>query len=833
MNILFRHTLRSIRDNLGQLTVILLTITVVAAMFFVTVTIGGLFRNLQTSLKSRLSGDTDVRIYSEAFSDARLEDFLSDKGETVEYVEKYLRTGAIFKPDKGGDSKIILAEITDLKEFSARHGRELKLKAGSELSYDYPEVWVGESFAEENGIKAGEEVEIYFRPYRGYRKLTVTYIFENVGIFANSVVNNVLVDFDSAGIDGILTDAYVKLAAGADADDFIKSVETDFKGGVSASYSVDFAEVDKIVASNQKLLNITLIFVTMLMGFILFTSYLVIAKKRAGEFSRFLAVGASGVQITAAMLFEGLLYGFSGSSAGCILGRFGMGIAVKKLIPNFPDAVTFSVFDYILTIVFGTAISLLSAVIPVSKARRESISKTVKVGGRASSEYRLVLFFVSPAIIAASAVLVVKVPKYAVIFTLLLTLSTAVFAFIGVVYIIRGVSASMYKLAGVPKLSGCTIKRNPLSHILAGMVGSIIVLTFIAVSIVDIIKGAIVPASARFSADYVVEKTESCDMRKLNEDINTIEGVKSDICFYDTCTWSLGAQTLEYRVYGVDDGNALGHLAKDLDGGGWDRDVVKAFEIEPNPVIVSYDLMRRLNLEKGRTIRLRHFGAERDRWELYDDFKIVGVDYTVTADDRIMIIKNSSFRRDRKPYVPDSSIIFVSLTRNDMPGDDVYREIRDRAEARFCFSLKFDDWANATSVGIRGVAALLDVLQIIVGAVALVGVINLTVVTMIERQREFEILRSSGADDKKFRLLSLFESMIISCGGIIVGILLSFVINLLMPSFGQIIDRYPVKRFFPWEIAVISAAVAAVYAAVYLLCGELRRKKGPVERNIL
>ena len=50
MGILFRHTIRSIRDSLGQLIVILLTITVVSALFFVSLTIGGLFDNLQTSM---------------------------------------------------------------------------------------------------------------------------------------------------------------------------------------------------------------------------------------------------------------------------------------------------------------------------------------------------------------------------------------------------------------------------------------------------------------------------------------------------------------------------------------------------------------------------------------------------------------------------------------------------------------------------------------------------------------------------------------------------------------------------------------------------------------
>ena len=110
MGILIRHTARSIKDTLGQLIVILLTVTLVSAVFFVTQTIGGLFTNLQTSLKSRLGHDADLTITG-SFSETKLQNS-AQNNDDVEYYETYLQLGGLFRASENAVSRNINTATT-------------------------------------------------------------------------------------------------------------------------------------------------------------------------------------------------------------------------------------------------------------------------------------------------------------------------------------------------------------------------------------------------------------------------------------------------------------------------------------------------------------------------------------------------------------------------------------------------------------------------------------------------------------------------------------------------------------------------------------------------
>lgn len=827
MNILLKHTLRSVRDNRGQLIVILLTVTVVSAIFFVTLTIGGLFTNLQTSIRARLGSDTDITLSGGVFARSRLEEFTEAYALDIEYTETYLQLAGLFRPGDGGESKAVLVEAADIREFSSRHSKELIVYDSYEYSYGYPEVWVGKSFAEENNLKAGDTVEIYIEMYDSYRLLTVSYIFENYGFFANNVINNVLMDFSTAGNKGMLSIANIKLSEGADKEE-IRAVLADFMGeGVTVADSVDNEEIERIVGNNQNLLNIALIFVTALMAFILFTSYLVVAKKRVSELAVFKSAGASNAQIAAMLVVEGLIYGFAGAVVGAVAGRLGMGIAVSKVIPNFPDAVSYTVWDYILSVLFGMAVSALSAAVPVVKVSRESVRKATSDRARAVKRRSLLPVILSTAALLASALLVAFMPSSSLIWTLLLVVCAAVSVYFVIPFVIRAVSSLAFG-RGVFRLSGMSVKRNPLGHTLSGLVGFVIVFTFIVVSIVNVIIGAITPFNSRFEADYVAESISGADMTEMRNELIEIYGVTGAyLYFYDTFVWETDTRTEEYTVYGADDGEALAGLCKQLAA-----DVGERFDRELNPVVISYDLAGRFGLSEGDAVRLTLGTKEQTGATLHDEFTVVGIDYTATANDRVMVIRSDSFRVDGKEFLPAKSMIFVN-TDKDVPSADLYREMRDRAEASSCYILKFDDWAYATSVGIRGVVALMRILQVIVSAVALVGIVNLTIVTLYERRREFNVLKASGLDGGGYVSLAVFESLIIAVSGAAVGIGLSMIVNLLMPVFANIIDRFIEYRVFPWELAVAAAACAAVYSAVYVLSALFRKRKQAVERNTL
>ena len=824
MRLLLSHTIRSIKDNAAQLAVILLTVTVVTAMFFATLTVGGLFTNLQTSLKARLGGDTDLSVSGGVFSEAAIDEYLSENADSVEYTEKYMQTGALYRPSSGDVSKAVLIEATDLTSYISRHASSLVIYDSYEYSYSYPAVWIGRSFAEENGIKAGDVVEVYVEMYQLYRKLTVTYVFENYGIFANSVVNNLLVDLDTLANKGLLNLVNIKLTDNADRTAFEEGLKAKMGEGIEVGESVDYAEIDRIVGSNQTLLNIALIFVAALMAFILFTAFLVMARKRIPELMLFRTVGASRGTIVAMLFAEGLVYGLAGAVVGTVIGRIGMGLVADNVIPNFPDAVTFGFTDYLFSILFGTAVSGLSALFPSLRASRDSVRKVTSDKTGASKRPKSVLpLIISAAVMTAAALCVAFVKVYTVVFTVFLVAAAAVFVFFAIPYVLRAVSA-LFGKKGSAGLASMSIKRNPLNRTLSGLVGFVVVFTFVIVSIVNVIIGAVTPANERFNADFVVAPITQTDLKKVSLSLENVYGIEDiNLHFYDTFIWETDTQNVEYTVYGTDNSSGLEGLGK-----GWTEEIKLNFDTTLNPVIISYDMAKRLGLKEGDVIKL----TLSDGRTLYDEFTVIGIDETVTSNDRVMIIRNSSFRIDAKDYTPDDGMIFLKV-RSDVSDDDLYRELRDRLEGELCYILEFTDWAYATSVGIRGVVTLLKILQVLIGAVASVGVVNLTLVTLMSRRREYNIYESVGLDGRGYVRLSLAESLIVGLSGAAVGVGLSLIANLLVPVFAEIIDRFPTIAVFPWFLAVTAVCAVAFYGFIYLMSALFRRKKQSIERNVL
>lgn len=830
MKILFNHTLRSIKQNKGQFLVIVLTITVVTCMLFVALTVGDLFYNLQLSLKSRVANDTDIKIEG-IFSQARLEEFYQENTDSIEYMDTYMQMGGLFRNETGDDrsSKVILIEATNLANFYQRHKDTLTIYQYYEFSYQYPEVWIGRSFAAENNIKIGDIVQIYLEYTKSYQKMTVTCIFENYGMFANSVVNNIMVDFATVSSRGILTTAYISLKEGVSESEFTEHLSSYLDNSeLVIGSAVDYAEINKIVSNNQKLLNVALVFIIALILFILFTSYLVMAKNRLNELITFKTAGASNRQIITIMLLEGALYGAFGAICGLIIGRAGMSFAASKVIPNFPDAIKYNVLDFVLSFVLGVAISVAAAVVPTVRASKESVRILISGAVKEGRKPNMLVALFSSVLIIACVLLLVLVPNQSIAVLILLLAIITVLIMTVMPYIVKGVSYLFSFGKGASRISSYGLKRNSHSYTLSALIGSIMVFTFLVVSIINVIVFAIKPYNERFESDFVVESVEGTNLKETAAKMESVHGVKHAYYYsYDTFIWTNGNLNQEYTVYGVESKNAINYISE-----GISKQTLDLFDSTINPIIVSYDLVQRFDIAVGQKITLdlgnKNSGVKAT---LSAEFVVVGIDYAMTQNDRVMIINNDSFVIDNEIFTAQQNMVFV-ITDKDVPNKDLYYDLRDRLEGTG-YILQYNDWVYATSVGITGLISLLNILQIMISAVAFVGIINLTIVSFLDRKREFNIYKSVGMDKKAQGILLLCEGIILALSGGIVGFVLSVVMNNLMPTFALMIDRFLLSSIVPLSALWIALAVVVCYSLIYFALGMTAKKIRNIERNIV
>jgi putative ABC transport system permease protein len=221
--------------------------------------------------------------------------------------------------------------------------------------------------------------------------------------------------------------------------------------------------------------------------------------------------------------------------------------------------------------------------------------------------------------------------------------------------------------------------------------------------------------------------------------------------------------------------------------------------------IVSEPFSNKHGVQAGQTIEVMLGGASRR-------FRVLDVYYDYSSERGYILVDRKTLLK----YVPDSGPSSVAvylkpgvavedgraLVQSTLAGRKVFvfsnRSLRTEAIRTF-------DRTFAITYALEGVAVV----------VAIMGVAGALLALVIDRRREFAVLRFLGAARGQVQRLVLFEAGIIgllsNAAGLVLGILLSllliYVIN--KQSFGWTIQ-------FHWPIAVLLGALSIVYAATVL-----------------
>ena len=788
MNIIFNHTLNSIKKNKGQIAMIIVTIVVVVIMLFCSLSFTDMFYNLNIKSKTRLPGDAEISLKGgELFSKSQLEDFVVQNENQIEYADCFLQIGSITKTKQ--DSKIIMLEICDMKNLLARHENKISVKQSAK-DYEYQGIWIGEDFSKVLGVSAGDAIEIYNPNNQRYEKFSIANIMKNKGYFADSNVNNVMIDFSSINYQGMINIANIKLKNEQDFEQVVIDLKNFMaNNAIEIESSVDYVHVNEVIVNNSRLLNISLIFIITMMILILFTSYLVISKNRYNEMVIFKAAGATPLQILFIMLLEVVVYGIIGSAIGILLGRLLMGLAVKILLPSFPGAITYEVWKYFAAFFIGIFISILSAIFPIVSVCKNFIRQLTSGIIKDIKYIHPIYILVTSIVLITCVLLIIILEKFIFQITLAMVIVFAFWLFGVVPYIIRFFSFifSRFKKS---KLASITIKRNSSSQTLSTLIGAVITFSFIVITVINLVVIAIKPFNSRFYCDYVISSTEEIDYSSAIERYENIEGIE-DAVYFRNAKFEIDTgerELLSYNLIGISSNNALYYCTKGLS-----EDVIKEFNDTPHPIIINKDMALRLNLDIGDK-----FAPAREKSSanitytetLDNTFTVIGIENSASEYDRVMYVKFNDMISQGKNVDFDNEMIFLNAKKGE-DKQNIFLALRDfLSNEQGKYVLKFNDWAYGTSKGLQGVITLLNIIQIMVSIVAFVGVINLSIITVYDRKKELYIYKVCGMDKNKYQFTSLFEGAIVGLTGGIIGICLSFFFNLLMPSFSKIINKF-------------------------------------------
>jgi putative ABC transport system permease protein len=107
--------------------------------------------------------------------------------------------------------------------------------------------------------------------------------------------------------------------------------------------------------------------------------------------------------------------------------------------------------------------------------------------------------------------------------------------------------------------------------------------------------------------------------------------------------------------------------------------------------------------------------------------------------------------------------------------------------------------------------------------VAILGVMNTLLTTILERRRELAVLRVLGSTQTQMRKIILYEALLISLEGITLGLVASFLLS-------QILIHVINKQSFGWTILFHPSWIGLAQAAFFVLVASLLSAYWPARR---
>jgi ABC-type antimicrobial peptide transport system permease subunit len=775
-------------------------------MLFIGFSLSDIFYNINAAEYARASQGSDMLISTgengETFSRARVDSLLDD--DEVVRKEYFLKFRTVMKTQT--DSKVVLAEVTDLADYLDAHNLKYVERWGGDPNIiddnphiQYYPVIIGAGFAKSAGLVAGNNVELYLPTYDMYVKLVVLYVAENTGIFSLEDGINILLDFSAAGSEGLVNAVYLKFS---DADLYAQ-----YENAFNESFpALKVEEGDRTtyatqIASNNTLLFAAgLIFIVAVMMLIQLASYLVISRKRMSEMTIFKAAGATPMQTAIVMLLEVMLYALVGVLIGLITGRLIMQIAGQALLGSASEILTYPFWKYLVSALIAIFVSLLACLAPIIGTAKRSMRELVAGSQRLVRKTNPVAFIASVVIITGLAITIKFLSGIAVVIVSAILVVTSVLViyfatqpvltFIG--FVLRKIKAG-----SAFGLGAHTPPRNKSLQSITILLTTVIAFTFVVISVIDMVKIAVIPYNTRFQSDYVLVTLEKRDIPgydQVRDTITLINGVEQvgylNVGTLLTPGGSVDDEDSYINVYGARDFNSVAMACP----GGLSKDTQTLWNATEHPAIINSELMIKNKWKIGDIIT---FDAQAEDFAKYDfTFLIVGVDYTSTEYDRVAYVKISDF-----DMMTDAATFLVEIEQGLSPEAEnlLFLEVRDVAEnigsisgkAGHIYALRYNEWAYAgVADTAEGVSALLGLLQVAIFLISLLGLINISVVAIYDRHREYIIYGLCGMARGDYTAFSLSESTTVGLGGASIGYALLLVINTLLPTMGALVGKY-------------------------------------------
>ncbi|MGL6201372.1 MAG: ABC transporter permease [Lachnospiraceae bacterium] len=810
--IIYKHILRNIKTNKLRTFLVLLSVSLSAALLFATLGFGATIEELSIAELRQFAGSTDLVVthkYTEfnTISGICLEDIEGISG--VDYHVSQIDYYGIVTPT-GSDSfaaRIIGAELADFEKsnpivFTERHE--------SQDGFSGEKIIISQTFAEKNNVKTGDIVEMQLGA-RANAQMLVVGIAEPVGLFLVEQPEICVIPIDFAtevlDTDGLPNVVYVKSTDNDQIDRLKTDLEIAYPQTV-VEYVVNDLQVTSRTNSVTMPFMISSISVFIMGLFIVVTSFELIFHERLPSLGAFRTVGCTRKKMTMINLSEALTLGLLGGILGCVLGVVALNIIGVTYLPSYSGGVAVSLqinsMHLIATILFGIMLTIMGAFLPAIKISKISL-RNIILGDINKKKKRTALRNAIVCVLSASLFTIsILVPRFIEpsIISFLVSIVCSVLIIVATIFFMTGIIRFTAVLIG--RLAGKSVPlwiamknvtdNSKLLNILRLIIIAVSFTVYIATLTNSVTRTAIQQNMGTVNYDYLLNLS---DARHNELDrLQTVEDVDDAIGIYTIEEQYIPSLNTYLRaLYGIESEEYFDYNKTDLDDD--TLEAIRGIDNGRNIILTTY-LARQLNVDIGDEISLRFDGED----YAYTITGFVnnslngGISGFISAGNIMSDGKQSSYSDFFVRAIETSQAMMN--TRAEFLGQIIYMETMD---------IIVQESLN-TFLSIFDLSTAYAILATIIG---IVGIINNTLASLMERKRELAMLCSVGMSKGQLRSMLLSETVVIA----VFGTLLSLAATIGMLSIAPIMMQFlwPEKMVVSYDPAVFGAAMLFI-----LLC---------------
>ena len=584
-------------------------------------------------------------------------------------------------------------------------------------------------------------------------------------------------------------------------------------------------------------------YIALLVGaFLIYNAISLSVVRRRADIGTLRALGASRRAVLLAFLAEGAVFGAVGAAVAIPLGRLLASGAVRLLaatvnalyVSSHPGSLDLSLPSVILALVVGMGVAIVSALAP---AREASMVAPTEAMARGKREFDIRVERKRDAVIAvvlaALAAAVARVPAiegkplFGYLAAILLVGACALAIPALVHGCMKNASAALRRWMGVEAMLASRSLAGSLrrtSVLVGSLATAIAMMTSVGIMVGSFRETVITWMNNELPADLYLRPAGGAAADRhptialdLADRIAELPGVDSVSRFR---AYEIEYQGLPVTIAGADfNAGRRREFSNFLSGRPPERVIGEL--VGHDAVIVSEPFAYKHQVRAGDSISLALSGK-------LVTFRIADVFYDYGSEAGYILMDRSTMLR----YLPDAAPSNLAVYLKPGANLESVRDAIKRAAAHHDV-LIFSN-AEIRREGVRvfdQTFAITYALEAVAVLVAVMGIAGALMSIVIDRQREFGLLRIMGATTGQVRRLILFEAGLIGILANIAGIALGVVLSLILifvinkQSFGWTIQ-------FHWPVAVLLAALGTVFVATVLAGlypARIARRLNPIE----